>query len=217
MTRQSDSATTTALHSHIRTMLRIADATSMAGSLGRFLKGLGVCFGMGVLVASLITAFLLVAVGNTWIGWFGWFLAYMLILVPLLIWHELRSRKGYLTEAIRSADPNTSSRGFTVGMVTSLLVWGPRALIDGFRGLRGLRSPTQEAVFDRAAVLVIALSQASGGVPIKELMIPPENMLVFGSAVDLLDRHWFIGKSTDGRSMWLDSTIRKKLAERRFG
>lgn len=215
-----DSATV--LHNQVRGMLRFADATSMAGSLGRFLMGIAVCFGMGVIAASLITTFLLVVFGSTWIGWTGWFLAYLLILVPVLIWHEHRSREDYLTEAVRSADPSPSSRGeyemiqmgFAIGAISSLLVWGPRALIDGFRGLRGLRNPTQEAVFDRATVLVLSLAQASGGVAIKDLIIPPENMLVFGSAVEFLDRHWFIGKSTDGKTLWLNSTFRKKLEAR---
>ena len=36
-------------------------------------------------------------------------------------------------------------------------------------------------------------------------------MSIFGSAVDLLDKHGWIGKSSDGRSLWLNSTFRDKL------
>jgi hypothetical protein len=48
--------------------------------------------------------------------------------------------------------------------------------------MRGHRSLAQEAVFDRAAILVLDLAKADGGIPIKELLIPPENMQVFGTA-----------------------------------
>jgi len=222
--QQSDSDETTALYHEIRSMLRLADATSMAGSLGRFVMGIGVCIGMGVVVASIITACLVAIANTSLVGWTGWFLVYLVVLVPWLIWHERRSREDYLTEAVRGIDPSPSSRGeyelnragLAVGAYASLLVWGPRALVDGLRGLRGHRSLTQEAVFDRATGLVLDLAQVDGGVPIKELLIPPENMQVFASAVDILDRHDFIGKSTDGRSLWLNSRYRQKLMERKM-
>jgi hypothetical protein len=38
MTMRSNSGTITAIHNEIRAMLRLADATSLAGSLGRFLR-----------------------------------------------------------------------------------------------------------------------------------------------------------------------------------
>jgi len=203
-------------------MLRLADATSLAGSLGRFLMGIVVCFVMGLIVATVITLGLNAFFDSSGIGWMGWYGVYVLVLAPLLIWHEHRSRPDYLNDALREIDPGPTSGSedlvnratFWIGYLTSRLFWGPRAVIDGFRGMRGHRSITQDAVFDRAATLVLALAQANGGVPIKELIIPPENMLVFGSAVDLLDRHDCIGKSTDGRSLWLNSTYRRTLNER---
>ena len=167
---------------------------------------------------------MLALAGSSWIGWSGWFLVYLLVLVPLLIWHERRSREDYFADSLGSVDPSPSSRGeyemnkagIAVGMYAALLVWGPRALIDGLNGLRGRRTLGQQAVFDRATVLVLELAKVDGGVPIKELLNPPEDMQVFGSAVDMLDRHDCIGKSTDGRSLWLNSTYRRKLNERKL-
>jgi hypothetical protein len=61
---------------------------------------------MGAIVASLITAFMVAVFGSIGIGWSGWFLAYALVLVPVLIWHERRSREDYLTDAsIRGPKP----------------------------------------------------------------------------------------------------------------
>ncbi len=36
-------------------------------------------------------------------------------------------------------------------------------------------------------------------------------MQIFGLAVDLLDTHGWIGRATDGKSLWLNSTFREKL------
>ncbi len=204
MTSKSDDQTTTAFHDEIRTMLRLADATSLAGSLGRFLMGAGVCLGIGLIFAI----FLAVVFDNLWFGWKSWLLAYLLIVVPLLVWYERRSRQSYLSEAVRTAGPAPSNPA--VSLVFGMQRLGRRLSgparpthVDAGSGPRPRRRPRARS------------ARADGGVPIKELMKPPENMHVFGSAVDLLDRHDCIGKSTDGRSLWLNSTYRRKLNERR--
>jgi hypothetical protein len=206
MARQSNSVAETALHNEIRTNLRLADATSPSGSLGRLLKGTGVFLALGLIISiSLAVAF-----DSSWFGWKLCFLTFLLIVVPLLIWRERKSRESYLTEAVRTADPTRPNPAVT-------LVFGvPRALFAGYRGLRGQLTLTQQAVLDRATVLVLDLARADGGIPIKELMKPPENMHIFGTAVDLLDRHDCIGKSTDGRSLWLNSTYRRKFNQLRL-
>jgi hypothetical protein len=209
------------LAKQVREMIRLQDMNSMAGSLGKFIKGLGVCLGMGVVVASLITFCLNALFDTSLIGWSGWLLVFVVVLAPLLIWHERRSQADYLTDSVLAADPKPSSRGeqelnktgFQIAAYASLLVWGPRALLDGIRAMRGRWTVTQLAVFDRAAVLVVDLAKFQGGVAIKELLHAPEDMQTFGSAVDLLDTHGWIGKSSDGRSLWLNSTFRQKLRQ----
>ncbi len=208
-----------ALVQHVRQMIRIQDMNSMAGSLGKLVIGGGVCLGMGIVVASLITLCLYSLFATTLIGWWGWLFLYLLVLVPLLIWHERRSRGDYIADALLLGDSTPSSRtqhelnraGLQVAAYAAMLAWGPRALIDGIHALRGQRSMSQHVVFDRAALLVADLSQKDGGILIKQLLHAPEDMQVFGSAVDLLDTHGWIGKSTDGKSLWLSSTFRQKL------
>ena len=203
-------------------MIRLQEATSLAGSVGRLLLGLAACVVMGVIAATLATSLFYVVAGTSLIGWKGWFGVYLIVLVPYLIWQERRSRDDYLTHALRSIDPEPSSRGeheldragLQIAIYASWLVWGPRALIDGVRGMRGLRTATQHAVFDRAGALVVRLSKAPGRVEIKKLLNAPEDMRIFGSAVDLLDKHGWIGKASDGDSLWLNSTFRNKLLGR---
>src|SRR6185437_3275830 len=97
---------------------------------------------------------------------------YLLVLVPYLIWQERRSRDDYLSDAMRSIDGEPLSRGeheldmarLEIAIYATWLVWGPRAVVDGIRGMRGLRTATQHAVFDRAGALVVRLSKAAGRV-----------------------------------------------------
>jgi hypothetical protein len=205
----------------LRTMLQIQDSASLAGSLGKFLMGMGWCLVVGLVFATLIYGILESLTGSAWIGWWGWFGLYVLILVPLLILQERRGREDYLLNAVDGTD-SASSRGeyemnkmrLQVGVYASMLVWGPRALLDGLRGMRGRRTLLQEKLFDRAVILVFDLARHDGGVEIKHLLHPPEDMKAFGDAVDWLDAHDWIGKATAGGSMWLSSLGRKRLVER---
>jgi hypothetical protein len=220
MSEQLAGGEKTTLRKEVHAMLRLHDATSMNGSLGRFLKGLGVCLAGGIVLATLLDVFF----NGLGIGWWGCFLGYLIVLTGLLIWQERRTVKDYLSGPLQVIDLNLPASeqrrsgplSPQMRKVVSTIFWGPLAMIDGFRGLRGQRSPLQEAAFDRAAVIVLDLTKVDGGVEIKELLNPPEDMPIFGSAVDLLSTHGWIGKSSDGRSMWLDSYHRKKLAEKRL-
>ena len=204
----------------VHAMLRLTDATSMAGSLGRFLKGLGICLAGGIVFATVLNTFC----NGLGMGWWGCFGVYAVLLAAAVIWHERRTNDRYLTAPRQELDLNQpQSEGRTTananagpGKLLSTIFWGPLALIDGFRGLRGQRSRLQDAAFDRAAVLVLDLTKVDGGIEIRELLKPPEDMNIFGSAVDLLTTHGWVGKSSDGRSIWLDSYHRKKLDEKRL-
>ncbi|HZK79480.1 MAG TPA: hypothetical protein VFC46_00395, partial [Humisphaera sp.] len=162
----------------VQAMIRVQEASSLAGSVGRLLLGLGACFLMGFIAATLATSCLFTVFGRSYIGWSGWFALYVIVLVPFLIWHERRSRQEYLTDAMRSLDSNPSSRGeyemdqagLQVALYASWLTFGPRALIDGVRGMRGLRTSAQHAVLDRAATLVVSLFKSGAGVEIKQLV-----------------------------------------------
>jgi hypothetical protein len=200
-------------------MVRLEEAGSLPGSVGRLLRGIGICFAMGVLGASVLAIGLYMIAGTTLIGWWGWFLAYLIVLASLLIWHERKTRPDYVSDSVRATEPKSSSRREAAPDQTTpkapvyiaWAVWGPLALLEGMRGMRGMRTRAQHAVLDRAGLLIVDLSQSMQGIEIRDLMHPPEDMDVFSASVDLLDKHGWIGKATDGQSMWLNSTFRQKL------
>ncbi|HEX4125215.1 MAG TPA: hypothetical protein VHY37_10855 [Tepidisphaeraceae bacterium] len=201
-------------------IIRIADASSFAGSMGKFLLGLGVCFIAGIFIATFIYAILDSLFGHTLLTWAGWFWLYVLVLVPLLVWYERRYRQDYLLEATTSADSSSTTGEFRVNqfnlatsVISSLIVWGPRGLADGIRGMIGRRTVLQSAVLDRAVLLVLDLNCAPGGVDVKKLIHPPEDMHIFGQSVDMLDALDLIGRSKDGGNIWLISTFRQKLVD----
>jgi hypothetical protein len=192
--------------------LKACDAASAGGAAGMLILGSALCLFMGVFVAGFVSY---VAGG---LGFYGWFGIYLLIFVPILIWQERRGSSDPLGEAAQSIDAPSSmgearlnrSR-MKIAAFASLLVWGPQAMISGYRGLRGVHSTMTSATFDRAALLTLDLSKAAGGIPIKRLIHPPENMRIFSAAVDLLDRHSWIGRSGDAASLWLSTTWRERL------
>ncbi len=204
------------LRKQVQATLIAEDRMSMAGSLGLFLIGLAWCLGIGIFVASLLWFI----VGR--LSGFGWFGVYCLVLVPLLVWYEKRNRKDYLMASLQEdrGAPVTSTEVYVDRAMLQakgfemLFTWGPRQLLDGFAALRGRRSGDHNARFHRAAQAVLELAKYPGGVEVKAIMHPPENMPVFIAALDWLDKHDYIGRSSDGERLWLSTIGKKKLAEK---
>lgn len=200
----------------VRAMLLEHDAGSMHGSLGGLLRGAAVCLALGIVLAILFA----LAPGTSAIGFKWWFLIYVLVVVALLFWYDRRPLTQSLAEARREAGaglPHVESADAGGGgspLSSRLLSWGPGPLVAGLRGVRGRRNPREIKAFERASVLVLDLAKVDGGVPLKELLHPPEDMQAFGHAVDWLESNDWIGKSTDGNSLWLSSTGRRKLVSR---
>jgi hypothetical protein len=205
-------------------MLRIEHAAGLAMTVGRMVLGALVCLLVGMILASVLVAILAALLGGSILGWWGWYFVYLVALVPFLIWHERRTRPDYLADAMVSIDPKPSSRGeweanqfsALVATVVSILVWGPRSLIDGVRTIQSWRTG-HSAILRRAAAMVMKLRKTAGAVPLPSLLIVPEDMHLFGAAVDLLDEHGWIGRSSCGQSIWLDSRYREKVAARAAG
>jgi hypothetical protein len=223
MSEHTASAEQMSLRAKIQELLRTEYSKSMAGAVGLFFTGLAVSAVMGIVVATVIWFALNSLAGKTLIGWFGWFIVYWAVLVPLLIWHERRSRTDYVVEALSSKDPHASSHSekewdqarvqsrVRVAQLAGSLTWGPRALLDGVSGLRGKWTPRQNHMFRRAARLVLDLAKYDGGIEIRALLHPPEDMQSFMAAVDWLDKANWLGKSTDGQRLWLSTPARQKL------
>lgn len=193
----------------------------MRGSMGRFVMGLAWCLVAMLIWATFFTLVFNLLFGGSGIGWRGWFVVGLLLIVGLLIWLETRviatealDTKG-LTESI---PPAVDDYALPVkpGSLASKLAWGPPALLTGFRGIRGKRTRRQEAVFDRAVILVFDLAREPGRVEVKQVMRPPEDMMALAAAVDWLEANDWIGRSTDGGSLWLSTVGQKRLVERKL-
>ena len=200
--------------SDVGLLLREEDKVSLAGSLGRFLKGLGICFVLGLIFATVMTVLFDSLFENPWIGWKGWFLIYVVVTGGLLAWRE----RGPVIVDLEKARESAASVPATspIAKYTSMVIWGPRAVVEGFRGMRGRWMPQQNAVFDRAAILVLELALTDGGLPVKEVVHPPEDMVTFGQAVDWLDANQWVGQASEGGSLWLSTVGRKRLVEKKL-
>jgi hypothetical protein len=194
------------------------DARSIRGSLGRFLLGLGWCI-LAVLVwATFFTLLLNALFGGSGIGWTGWFFLGALLLAALIVLLERRVRAAESAGVppVQGAAP-AGAEDYAIpapgGSLGQKLVWGPPAVLSGFRGVRGNRTRRQEAVFGRAVVLVFDLARQPGSNPIKAVVHPPEDLSIFGSAVDWLEAHDWIGQSTDKTALFLSTLGQKRLVE----
>jgi hypothetical protein len=205
----------------LRAVLIKQDSRSMRGSLGRFLLGLGWCV-LAVFAAATVVAVVLNAVfGGSGIGWRGWFTVFFLGMAGLLFWLQRRARTTDAAVASGAGDAVAVSRVEQAllpppGASVSRLVWGPPALLAGFRGVVGARTRKEEAVFDRAVVLVFDLAREPGSIAVKGVLHPPEDLTVFGAAVDWLEANDWIGQSTDGSSVFISTLGQQRLVERKL-
>ncbi|HEY2588843.1 MAG TPA: hypothetical protein VGI81_24080 [Tepidisphaeraceae bacterium] len=201
----------------LRAMLIAQDVRSMRGSLGRFLLGLGWCLLALIIWATFFTFIFDLFFSGAWIGWRGWFIIGLVVIVGVLVWRETRTLaadtidKAGLTEEI----PRTGDESVTPmhGSFLSKLAWGPPAMVAGLRGILGMRTRRQAAVFDRAVVLLFDLAAEPGRVGVNHVLHPPEDMTTFAAAVDWLDANDWIGRSTDGAALWLSTIGQKRLVE----
>lgn len=202
-------------------MLIAQDTRSIRGSMGRLLLGMGWCAVAIFAWATVITLLCDALFGSSGIGWRGWFVLGAVVLLGILAWLEFRALSAD-TLIARSADedvPAAPPAGEDYAMPVSRgsplykLVWGPPAVLSGLRGVRGKHTRRQSAVFDRAAVLVLELAGEPGRVDVKQLVHPPEDLATFAAAVDWLQANDWIGRSTDGGSLWLSTLGQKRLVD----
>jgi hypothetical protein len=202
----------------LRAILVKQDVRSIRGSLGRFLLGLGWCFLAVFILATVIALLLNTLFGSSGLGWRGWFAVFFVGMAALLGWLYIRQRA---RGAVVAASPDSAPiRGFEaflspdVGKRIPRIVWGPPALLTGLRGLLGMRTRREEAVFDRAVVLVFDLAKEPGSIGVKAVVHSPEDMNIFGAAVDWLEANDWIGQSTDGSSVFISTLGQQRLVER---
>jgi hypothetical protein len=207
----------------VRNLLHAEDAQSLGGSLGKFIYGLVWCVVAGLIFATLLTLICYSVAGTNALGWFGWLGVYIVVLGALLAYLNFKPKVAKIAStAVRAGDSSSAideqldQFKSQVNQYVSMLSWGPSAVVDGLRGLRGKWTYEQEEAFDRAATLVLDLAQVDGGVEIREVIHPPEDMKVFGSAVDLLAALDWTGRATKGSTIWLSTTGRRKLVQKKL-
>jgi hypothetical protein len=202
----------TSLRKQVQAMLRHEDSVSLRGSLGRLFKGIGVCILVGIVFATSLTFGLQAMLHRSPLGWFTWFWIYCVLLVVLMILVQRRRHTEYVVASL-TADPLEAMASPRRSPYLQAIVWGPKSVLDGISAVRGKWTATQNAKFKRAAQMVLEMSKYDGGVEVRALMHPPEDMAVFNEVIDWLDAHDYLGKSSDGERFWLTTIGKKKMNE----
>ncbi len=143
------------------------------------------------------------------------------VLVPLLLWLERRTRGEFFSDAVRGESPlgNSSSRGeyelqgaqFLWTAYTEIALTGPRLLWEAYDAMRG-GAPIDAATRVVAARIVVALHDADGGIAVSELLrpewTPPATIT---AAVNYLASAEIVGISRRRDRVWLSTAWRVRL------
>lgn len=187
---------------------------------GLMLGGAVILFFVGIVFAfmmAIVTAILF----DEGPGFRFWLLLYLIVLVPLMIWQERRTRGGFFTLA--QADVDLTRDPENVGEfllnrskanATALIdgfMWAPRAFLAGFRAIRGIRETGLDLVLPEAADLLTLMLSLDGGVKIKSLAPPGEDPMQLMPTLKWLDTHDYIGISTRGDRVWVSTFAKKRL------
>lgn len=154
----------------------------------------------------------------------GWptFWIYLLVVTPLLVWRTLRTGGEFYEQQVLDSNlfhgkPSSYGSWAYRGDVAStalyidLLFWGPRLLIDGIRRLAGRDVVKSAARLRRASFILAHLLRASEAVRAKALRIPDEPQDEFQRVLAWLERHDYVGISSDGQRVWISSRVRDEL------
>jgi hypothetical protein len=220
----------TAIRRKIQDLLREEDSRSFTGSLGVFLSGVGTCLVGGIVFATVLALGLgafrdeEVKPLITWRGWFG---IYILVVAVLVFLRERKSHSKQIVESFSPADADpahdahasaTAPAQVVTHAVTNawstLMHWGPDSVVDGLAGLRGKWTARQNAVFKRAAQMLVTLAKYDGAVGIPYLVRPPEDMRIFAAAVEWMEKNMWLGRSSDGERLYISSPGKQKLHQR---
>lgn len=179
-----------------------------------------------LLAVSALLAFALSVIGAIAFGGEGpsfrfWFWLFLFASIPLIVWQERRSRSGFFTLAQPDVDLTRDrdnlgeyllerSKSNATAIIDGLL-WAPRAMVAGFRALRGTHSPGLDLVLPEAADLLTLMLTLDGGVKIKDLAPPGQDPMQLMPTLKWLDAHDYIGTSTRGDRVWISTFAKKRL------
>jgi hypothetical protein len=197
-----------------------SESLGWAGAVGKVAVGVPLCLVGPFFVAAVLKS-IEIRAGADFLPGFAatWALA-TLVIVPLLMRLERRTRGEFLCDAHRGETPpyEASSYGeyqlqstrFLWTAYTEIALLGPRllwAFIDWV-----MQRPAADAGTRAAAAAVVAdLFDAGQGVPVRQLVRPDRPPDTVRAAVRyLVDRDW-VGTSKRGDRVWLLTPVRERL------
>ena len=211
--------------SRIESALRTRERLTRTTSIAMVLAGVPLLF-VGPFVMSIIFWF------ATWsaIGhypWWWFFAGLCLLMIPLLVHLELRTRGSFLGDAVISsggASPAPYVLGSDLGMLISFVAYprtsasgfvelflvGPRLLIGGWEKLRKM-SKLGPVKVSRAAQIVEYLARTDRGVAPEHLLHERETLRSIAAPLSYLLLHEWIDISKIGDRVWLLTSARESL------
>lgn len=204
---------------------RAAQELATAEKLGVAAVAANIALGVPLcLVAPLTIAAVTKAVEFKWGGGVlpgFWMTASLLavVIVPVLMWYERRTRGEYLSDAVRgeTSPYDASSYGeyqlqrakmLSIGF-TELALTGPRLL---WTAIDRTGSAGDASVRKVAAEVAVELLDAGSGVPVRQLVRPDRPAADVAAAVDYLAARDWVGLSSRRDRVWLTTPTRQQMA-----
>jgi hypothetical protein len=149
-----------------------------------------------------------------------------LVLVPLLMWLERRTRGEYLTDAVRGeTSPLDASSLGEYELQKGKMIWtayvesallGPRLLWHVFDRARGTPAGDR-TVRTVAAEIVVQLLDAGEGMPVRRLVRPGRTQPEIQWAIGYLRSRNFADLSSRKDRVWLTTPARERLTRQLQG
>lgn len=162
-------------------------------------------------------------------GWYeGWdtstyFILFLAFAAVWIVLQERRTREGFFSFASSDVDlvrdrEDTAEYLIRRGQthLTSLweyILWTPRAIIAGYRGLRGVPQRGLDQILPDASDTLTRMMSIDAGMKISALAMQGEDPMMLMPILKWLDAHDYIGFSTRGDRVWVSSTAKKRFAD----
>ncbi len=211
---------TTGRHRVERIMAEIANTQSL-GLASVFLK---IAFGVPLcLLGPFVVTVLAKGIELKWDsealpGFLSTFILSAVILIPILMWLERRSRGQFLLDGLAGESPASSygefewqsTRVFAL-IYTEFALLGPRLVWSALDAIRG-RSPMDEELRFIAARVVLELLDLDSGVPTQQLFQSVGcSQQRFQQAVQWLAGNDWLGVSRKRDRVWMNTAARARL------
>lgn len=185
--------------------------------------------GVVLLVFGGFVAFVLMILHAILAGWENawwlhtYFALYVVVVLAFLLFRERQTRGMFFSFAASDVDlrrdPDNSAEYLLERSRTHLSTlfeyarWPARAIIAGYRGLRGIRATSLDAILPEAADVLTRMLAYDVGIKLTELAPPGTDPAQMMPILKWLDTHDYIGFSTRGDKVWVSSPAKKRFVE----